>query len=54
MSEETKKVEQIEQEAKEPELSEQDLEQVAGGAATTNQSQAAHKTSQTIQKYAGS
>ena len=31
MSEETKKVEQIEQEAKEPELSEQDLDKVAGG-----------------------
>jgi hypothetical protein len=32
MSEETKKVEQIEREAKSAELSEQDLEQVAGGA----------------------
>jgi rRNA maturation endonuclease Nob1 len=38
MSEETKKVEKIEQEAKQEgkpaELSEQDLEQVAGGAGT--------------------
>ena len=33
MSEETKKAEQIEQEAKSAELSEQDLEQVAGGGA---------------------
>ena len=31
MSEETKKVEQIEQEAKSTELSEQDLDKVAGG-----------------------
>ena len=33
MSEDTKKVEQIEQEAKESEISDQDLENVAGGDA---------------------
>ena len=54
MIEETKKVVQIE-EAKEPELSEQDLEQVTGGAATatTNQSRAARKASEAMQKFAG-
>jgi hypothetical protein len=46
MSEESKKIEKAEkteQEVKPAELSEQDLEQVAGGVANTNQSQAAHK-----------
>jgi hypothetical protein len=51
MSEETKKVEKIEQEAKQEvkpnELSEQDLEQVAGGAGTAaavKNKQAEHKS----------
>jgi hypothetical protein len=46
MSEESKKIEKAEkneQEVKPAELSEQDLEQVAGGVANVNQSQAAHK-----------
>ena len=35
MSQDSKKIEKNEQEAKTTELSEQDLEQVAGGASTT-------------------
>ena len=50
MSEETKKVEKTEQEAKQEvkpaELSEQDLEQVAGGTDAAAAAQAAHKSTQ--------
>ena len=47
MSEETKKVEKSEQEVKPAELSEQDLEQVAGGtgtAAAVKNKQAEHQS----------
>jgi hypothetical protein len=53
MSEENKKAEKIEPEVKPVELSEQDLEQVAGGGATSA-SQAAHKAAQSMNKFAGS
>jgi hypothetical protein len=51
MSEEKKKTEQTEPEVKPAELSEQDLEQIAGG---TGSSQATHKAAQSILKFAGS
>ena len=51
MSEETKKTEQTEPEVKPVELSEQDLEQIAGG---TGSSQATQKAVQTMIKSIGS
>ena len=53
MSEESKKTEKIETETKPGELSEQDLEQVAGGA-TTAAPQPTHKSTQSMNKFAGS
>jgi hypothetical protein len=52
MNEQTKKTESTEREAKTTELSEQDLEQAAGGVATP-QDNAAHKGAQAILKYGG-
>jgi hypothetical protein len=53
MSEQTKKTESTEQEAKTTELSEQDLEQAAGGVGTTADN-AAHKGAQSAIKFASS